>query len=69
MNHFSTHYTRVLTIYQAKEIILQGAEENFCGNFDEEKLINYFFLDSKPEQKILKKSEWCKMNMDKNNNQ
>tara|TARA_Y100000588_G_C13502068_1_gene605638 strand:- start:36 stop:215 length:180 start_codon:yes stop_codon:yes gene_type:complete len=59
----------VLTIYQAKEIILQGAEENFCGNFDEEKLINYFFLDSKPEQKILKKSEWCKMNMDKNNNQ
>jgi len=30
----------VLTKYQAKEILLKSFEENFCRNFDEEKLIN-----------------------------
>jgi len=29
----------VLTKYQAKEILLKSTEENFCGNFGEEKLI------------------------------
>ena len=39
-NYFSTHFTRVLTKYQAKEILLKSAEENLSRNFGEQKLIN-----------------------------
>ena len=41
----------------------------FAENLMKKNLINSIFFNSKLEQKKLKKSEWCKINLDKDFNQ
>ena len=45
----------MLTKYQAKEFLLKNADENFCRNFYEEKLINLVFFEFKRGDKKSKK--------------
>ena len=62
---FSTHFIRVLTKYQVKDIFFKCASVNFFGNLMI-KLINWIFFNSNPEQKELKKSRreiWARISI------